>query len=58
MIRIIIFSFFVPKRTLDSNLTRTMHRIVYVGEKGAVVDCNFWGELKRPRKNRGSMGKD
>ena len=35
----------------------SMHRIVYVGEKGVVVDCNFWGDLKRPR-NRDSVVKD
>ena len=38
----------------------SMHRIVYVGEKGAVRDCNFWGDLKRPkRKNiRDSTGEN
>ena len=36
----------------------SMHRIVYVGEKGSVRDCNFWGDLKRPRKNRDSMSEN
>ena len=36
----------------------SMHRIVYVGEKGAVRDCNFWGDLKRPKNSRDSTGEN
>ena len=75
-ILILLFLFFrtdaeeaLPDRVFDIGsgavahadvIVPSMHRIVYVGEKGAVVDCNFWGDLKRPRpkKNRESMVKE